>query len=269
MTKSKKEGSVISKYLTPDFIKNGIYLVIGIFIIFAIKKVIDDLFDNPLAEALRRAAGSAATVASEIINGCVPQTKCKSYENSEECKSYDDCTFTGSQCVSSTGEPDGAGGPFSLGCLLYIGLIVNLFAYLLSFPVKIYYQIFGSKTDLGKQAAALGDKTYDEVSKDTYEKTKENLAKVEENFKSEKKREMTYKEKVYSAIEIANRTLVDTVNKLVNTLTDKQRSMEETAKLRESIAEIEKTKEESSEGVDTEGVDVAIDDAGIPKIPKI
>jgi hypothetical protein len=268
MTKSKKEGSGISKYLTPDFVKNGIYLVIGIIIIFAIKKVIDDLFNNPFSDALKKVLGTAGTTASEILNGCRAQTRCSQKDNSEECKSFDDCTFTDSKCVT-TGEPEGSGGPFSLGCLLYIGLIVNLVAYVFSFPVKFYYETFGSKTDLGKQAAVLGDKTYTEVSKDTAEKTKEDSAKVEEKFKSEKGREMTYKEKVYSAIEIANRTLVDTVNKLVNNLTDKQRQAEETAKLRENIAEIEKTKAESSEGVDTKDMDGVIDSAGIPEIPKI
>ena len=269
MTKSKKEGSGISKYLTPDFIKNGIYLVIGIIIIFAIKKVIDDLFDNPVSDAVRKAVGTAATTVSEILNGCVAQTRCSQKDNSEECKSYDDCTITDSKCVT-TGEREGAGGPFSLSCGLYIFLVVYIFAYLFSLPVKLYFQTFGSKTDLGKQAAGLADKTFDEVSKDLREQTKKDLAKVEEKFKSEKEREMTYKEKVYSAIEIANRTLVDTVNKLVTNLKeDKQKFAEETAKLRESIKEIENTKAESSEGVDTKDMDGVIDSAGIPEIPKI
>lgn len=263
MAKSKKETGV-SKYLTPDTVKIIIYSILGIFIILAIKKVIDDLFNNPLSDGLGKALGTASKAVISILNGCSTQTACSKINNGDECESNDDCMYSNSKCIT-TGEKEGTGGPFSLGCALYIGLIVYIFALIFGGITKFFMSVFGSKSDLAKQAATLEGKTYDEVSKDISDKTKEDLPKVEEEFKTKNNREMTFKEKVYSVLEIAKRRVSDTIKKAIDNITDSQKKAEENAKFQANLKEIEMKQSESSEGIDGKDIDGAID--RVPDIP--
>ena len=128
MVKSKKGGKGLTEYLTPETVKIIIYSILGIFIILSIKKVIDDLFNNPLADGAGKVLGTAAAGIMDILNGCATQTECSKKENSSECQSYSDCKYSENKCIT-TGNKEGSGGPFSLGCALYLGLIVYVFAF--------------------------------------------------------------------------------------------------------------------------------------------
>ena len=267
MAKGKKQGNgiSISNYLTPDIVKIILYTILGIFIISAIKKVIDDLFNNPIAKGAGDVLGAAATIALSVLNGCSTQTTCSKIGNSSECTSKSDCVYSGSKCIT-TGGTEGSGGPFSLGCLLYLGIIVYIFAFIFGGIVKGFRGIFGNKTDLAKQAATLNGQTYEELSKDTVEKAKEDLPKVEEEFKTQNGREMTVKEREYSVVEVMKRTVSDVIKKCIDKITDSQKSAEETAKFQANLKEVEMTEMENSGDVDKDPVNEAID--RVPEIPK-
>jgi len=265
MFKSQKGKTDIFSYISPQTIQIIIYVLIALFFILIVKKVVDDLFNNPIAQGLAAAMGTASGAVMTIINGCATQTRCSKITNDAECESNDDCTYSNFRCLT-TGQKEGSGGPFSIGCALYIGIIVYIFSFALGGITKFFIAIFGSKSNAAKQLATLDDKTYDEVTKNMEDDVKKDLSKVEFEFNSKNGREMTFKEKAYSVFEIARRRMSDGITKAINKIKDAQKSAEEKAKFEGYLKELKAEQEKISEGVNDKDINDSID--RVPEIPK-
>jgi hypothetical protein len=110
-------------------------ILVGGIILLGIIKVIYQLFNGtgPVSQGVAQILGTFANVADGLTNGCSIQPDCSTVTNTDSCNTTTNCKWSPSptsggtgDCLGTSGNPPGTGGPTTLKCGLFVGWIAYI-----------------------------------------------------------------------------------------------------------------------------------------------
>jgi hypothetical protein len=110
-------------------------ILVGGIILLGIIKVIYQLFNGtgPVSQGVGNILGTFAHIADGLTNGCSNQPDCSNVTNTDSCNATTNCKWSPSptsggpgDCLGTSGNPPGTGGPTTLKCGLFVGWIAYL-----------------------------------------------------------------------------------------------------------------------------------------------
>lgn len=196
--------------------------ILGLIIVFAIVKIVQDIFNNPFMLGLEHITGNLVYDAGELLNGCSSQTDCNSIDDSDVCTKRQDCAYDKNKkkCIIITGETAGQSNILTLPCFLGAGLVVFAVAWLLTKVINLLRTPFKNMSDGLKQLSTLTTKEPGELTDEIKDNTKDDLAEFKEDFKTVNKREMTDTEVKFATSDLAGIQMANKIHTEINKIQD-------------------------------------------------
>jgi hypothetical protein len=191
---STDDGSIKEEF-HKHFWKYAIGGIIVALIGVMVYKIIGVLLNNPITKAVNKLAGAAALFLEDFTKGCCSQDSCGE-TTIDECNSSCGCAWddNNTKCVNTTGNAEGKGGPFTLGCPLFFTAIAGLIAFSV-----LRIGAFIGKLVLNRKNTAADDKAQLDGKPADFKKWRKDIAVDESRLKkSDKYKDMTENEKDYA-----------------------------------------------------------------------
>jgi hypothetical protein len=268
-TSSKKDGD--DKYKHASRITK--YIVIAIILLLGgnmIIKIINAFFNNPVADGLSTALGSAARGFTQLMNGCCSKADCKSDDAEGSCNSSCGCTWDSSEnaCVSTDSRSIGEGGLMSADCFMFWGGLFWLASLIIAPTIGFFIKRFGTKTDNAKTLEQLKGESWDDLVNDMSDRLNGDLDDFRDWMDKTKGRKPTTEEEKMFTKKAGVRETNNDIQKVANDKPGDENIQNQAKKAQENAEQQEKEIEDDSDLSDDSKNDVndGVDEI-VPEVP--